>query len=728
LPVLARLVPPGLDVAAALDRLDERDFVYLERSWPEAEYSFKHVLTQEAIYGTLLVGRKTQLHRQAGAAMEARYADSLAEHYEALAQHYDRSDAGEKAVEYLLKAGEKARRAYLNDEAIGYFERALARCEQVAPVAGQGEGCASARLEALTGLGKVHFLVGRFVEAEGWLRKAISLGREIGVTPKELARLYFWVGDALYWQGRFREMAQLGEEGLALLGGEIESVEAVPLSYFIVIELRLTGEEERFWEGLSRIAEYIGRLPYCEELRSVHIGVAVLHALWRKDIKGGERWLDMIEGFSKRYHDDRALCEVLVQRSVFQFRTGDIQAALLTDAQALAKCLQIGDTPSGVAAYELLCAHHLALGRLAEAEIWARRSLEDPIAANDPGRAPWAPITQSIVRVCDGDDPGALVSAQEISELLPRLNSYRRFLASTLLAGIYLALGQRAEARALYAALFRDVRPALVCGWSRRGSLRPLLPALLVGLEAVYEDPLAFRAFCRDYRAQHPEVATLSLRQWYGEPAAAGPIPSAPRFNCEFACETVESLLAVGWRWHDPCGDGAFGLQQGAGLALCAANGRDLFYINQTAPRWVRPAGGDFVAEVVCLAVDDRPAMGGLLVWRDRENYLLVEWGRYGRRETLFAGCVANVDMDYGRGCLSGQPAKVYLRLARRGGRVDALCSADGETWWSVGHAAFPADDPVQIGVCAIGMIDRTIYPGAYREGTAIRFEVLRVW
>ena len=82
------------------------------------------MLTQEAVYGTLLAGRKTQLHRQAGEAIEALYADSLAEHYEALAHHYDRSDANDKAVEYLLKAGEKARRAYLSDEAIGYFERA----------------------------------------------------------------------------------------------------------------------------------------------------------------------------------------------------------------------------------------------------------------------------------------------------------------------------------------------------------------------------------------------------------------------------------------------------------------------------------------------------------------------------------------------------------------------------------------------------------------------------
>ena len=114
--VLARLISPDLSLEAALDRLAERDFVYLERTWPEEEYSFKHVLTQQAVYGTLLAGRKKQLHRQAAEAIEALYPDNLAEHYDALAHHYDRGDASEKAVEYLLKAGEKARLAYLNNE------------------------------------------------------------------------------------------------------------------------------------------------------------------------------------------------------------------------------------------------------------------------------------------------------------------------------------------------------------------------------------------------------------------------------------------------------------------------------------------------------------------------------------------------------------------------------------------------------------------------------------
>ena len=46
-----------------------------------------------------------------------------------------------------------------------------------------------------------------------------------------------------------------------------------------------------------------------------------------------------------------------------------------------------------------------------------------------------------------------------------------------------------------------------------------------------------------------------------------------------------------------------------------------------------------------------------------------------------------------------------------------------GGSWRSAGQATFPADDPVEVGLYAVGMIDRTIYHGAFPDGTAIRFE-----
>ena len=73
------------------------------------------------------------------------------------------------------------------------------------------------------------------------------------------------------------------------------------------------------------------------------------------------------------------------------------------------------------------------------------------------------------------------------------------------------------------------------------------------------------------------------------------------------------------------------------------------------------------------------------------------------------------------------QPAhgdeRTWLRLERAGSRVRALCSADGSEWFSAGEAEFPVEGPLEVGLFATGTIDRTIYHGAFPDGTAIRFE-----
>jgi hypothetical protein len=62
------------------------------------------------------------------------------------------------------------------------------------------------------------------------------------------------------------------------------------------------------------------------------------------------------------------------------------------------------------------------------------------------------------------------------------------------------------------------------------------------------------------------------------------------------------------------------------------------------------------------------------------------------------------------------------------GREVKALCSADGQNWFTCGQVEFPVEDLLEVGLYAIGNIDRTIYSGAFLEGTAIRFESFHVW
>jgi len=111
------------------------------------------------------------------------------------------------------------------------------------------------------------------------------------------------------------------------------------------------------------------------------------------------------------------------------------------------------------------------------------------------------------------------------------------------------------------------------------------------------------------------------------------------------------------------------------------------------------------------------------LLWKNETNYLHLDRGMFGKREITLVGCLDNEDILIGRGWLHNDAEHVFLRLERVGDRVHALCSADGEEWFTVGYAEFPAEDPVEVGLHAIGDIDRTIYHGAYPDGTAIRFE-----
>jgi tetratricopeptide (TPR) repeat protein len=90
----------------------------------DGDYSFKHVLAQEAVYSTLLKGRRAAYHEAIGTAIEDLYADRLEEHAEVLARHFDEAERPDRAVPYLIMANAKAVRSNAVAEAHGYFTRA----------------------------------------------------------------------------------------------------------------------------------------------------------------------------------------------------------------------------------------------------------------------------------------------------------------------------------------------------------------------------------------------------------------------------------------------------------------------------------------------------------------------------------------------------------------------------------------------------------------------------
>jgi predicted ATPase len=105
--------------------LQRKEFLYEQPAFPEMEYLFKHALTQEVAYGTVLQARRKVLHEHTARAMEALYNTNLEDHYGVLAHHYSRSGNAAKAVEYLSLAGQQAARHSAHAEAIHYLTTAL---------------------------------------------------------------------------------------------------------------------------------------------------------------------------------------------------------------------------------------------------------------------------------------------------------------------------------------------------------------------------------------------------------------------------------------------------------------------------------------------------------------------------------------------------------------------------------------------------------------------------
>ena len=210
--------------------------------------------------------------------------------------------------------------------------------------------------------------------------------------------------------------------------------------------------------------------------------------------------------------------------------------------------------------------------------------------------------------------------------------------------------------------------------------------------------------------------------QWYLQPADAG------AFENLWYDDGLDSL-ASGWAWEDPFGDCAF--ETGDGLVIHAASERSLWLLNLSAPRILRSAPKNVAIQGRCERISESiPAIGGLLMWKDEDNYLLFSWGFWGRQQVLFQGGRDGRDTVIGRGRLYdlADGGDVLLRLERTGDMVRALCSSDGERWFTVGQVAFPVDEPIQVGVCGIGDIERLIYPGAHPDGAAIRFRSFQVW
>jgi class 3 adenylate cyclase/tetratricopeptide (TPR) repeat protein len=160
--------------------LERLEFLYEQTGADEPLYVFKHALTQEVAYESLLTTRRQVLHAAAGHAIEQLYTDWLTEHYEELAHHFTRGEVWKKAFDYLTKSGDKARQSDANQEAITFYTQAIEVGQRLSPVLDEAQ-----LLPVYEGRGRVWFLLTKYDEAIADFEQMRRMAQATGNPHKE---------------------------------------------------------------------------------------------------------------------------------------------------------------------------------------------------------------------------------------------------------------------------------------------------------------------------------------------------------------------------------------------------------------------------------------------------------------------------------------------------------------------------------------------------------------
>jgi predicted ATPase len=188
---------PEADLHRGLAHLQATDFLYETRLFPDVAYTFKHALTHEVAYGSLLQARRRALHARIVAALERRSADRLADQVEQLAHHALRGEVWKQAVAYGRQAGAKAYARVANQEAAAAFEQALGALQHLPDRRDTREQALELRLDlrqALHPLAEDERILAHLRQAER-LAEALGDRRRLGQIAGYLAFCLWRLGD-----------------------------------------------------------------------------------------------------------------------------------------------------------------------------------------------------------------------------------------------------------------------------------------------------------------------------------------------------------------------------------------------------------------------------------------------------------------------------------------------------------------------------------------------------
>jgi class 3 adenylate cyclase/tetratricopeptide (TPR) repeat protein len=359
--ILSRITELEHQIDKSLRSLERLDLIRARALQPDLEYIFKHALTQEVVYSGLLKKERRVIHERIGLVMEQLFRDRLSEFYETLAYHFQQGQSHVKAVDYLIKSGEKSLRRYAVEESNQYYQEAYNLLK------GQSEKTMKELgllIDVLIKWSLVFYYRGDFKSATKLLTSHERLAESLNDNYR-LGMFYGWLGMTMWAREKFRDSYQYLNKALEI-GEKINDNEIIGYACtwltWTYAELGMFAEAKIAGKRAQEIARSLASDHYLY-LKSLS-GIGYIYWLkgeGRKSIEAGRKLVD----FGLKHSSIRSQVIGHYIKGLGYFSKGDLPAAI--------DCFKMASQVSGDLYYFhiprlLLGMSYTLTGRLQEAE------------------------------------------------------------------------------------------------------------------------------------------------------------------------------------------------------------------------------------------------------------------------------------------------------------------------------------------------------------------------
>ena len=336
----------------------------------EGRFRFKHAVTQEVAYNTLLVRRRTELHRRVALSMENVLTNEIRDFYPALAHHYLLGEVPDKAAAYSWKAAQRAMNIHAHVEALRFAEQAVELYEKLGEI--------DHAVDALYLVGRVRRYRGEGDAAlAAYERARILLEAKPGTDPFQIATVYAHMAElATRWDAKHPDLEGLIARGLALVGDEPSPERVRLLAARAFAPRKLARATDGDWQVALRTAEEA--LETAEELGLLREVSLCLDAI----------------GYAYR-------------------ALGRFRDAYAANQRRIPIAQLLQDSDELIDAHNMVSASAMVLGNLAEAIEHARLASEIAQSTEKPRLGGYALVLAASARLLAGDFGGAVAIVNE---------------------------------------------------------------------------------------------------------------------------------------------------------------------------------------------------------------------------------------------------------------------------------------------------------------------------